>query len=34
MNKEAMRMGGVHYIGHTELYQELAGNPPVATMLY
>jgi 4-phospho-D-threonate 3-dehydrogenase / 4-phospho-D-erythronate 3-dehydrogenase len=33
LNKEAMRMGGVHYIGHTELYQELAGNPPVATML-
>lgn len=33
LNKEAMRAGGVHYIGHTELYQELAGNPPVATML-
>ena len=33
LNKEAMRMGGIHYIGHTELYQELAGNPPVATML-
>jgi len=33
LNKEAMRMGGVQYIGHTELYQELAGNPPVATML-
>jgi 4-hydroxythreonine-4-phosphate dehydrogenase len=33
LNKEAMRMGGVHYIGHTELYQEIAGNPPVATML-
>ena len=33
LNKEAMRMGGVSYIGHTELYQELAGNPPVATML-
>jgi 4-hydroxythreonine-4-phosphate dehydrogenase len=28
-----MRAGGVHYIGHTELYQEIAGNPPVATML-
>ena len=33
LNKEAMRMGGVHYIGHTELYQAIAGNPPVATML-
>jgi 4-hydroxythreonine-4-phosphate dehydrogenase len=33
LNKEAMRMGGVHYIGHTELYQEIGGNPPVATML-
>jgi 4-hydroxythreonine-4-phosphate dehydrogenase len=33
LNKEAMRMGGVNYIGHTELYQEIAGNPPVATML-
>ncbi len=33
LNKEAMRLGGVHYIGHTELYQEIAGNPPVATML-
>jgi 4-phospho-D-threonate 3-dehydrogenase / 4-phospho-D-erythronate 3-dehydrogenase len=33
LNKEAMRMGGVNYIGHTELYQAIAGNPPVATML-
>ena len=33
LNKEAMRAGGIHYIGHTELYQEIAGNVPVATML-
>ncbi|MEP7198813.1 MAG: 4-hydroxythreonine-4-phosphate dehydrogenase PdxA, partial [Chloroflexota bacterium] len=33
LNKEAMRAGGIHYIGHTELYQAIAGNPPVATML-
>jgi len=33
LNKEAMRAGGVHYIGHTELYQAIGGNVPVATML-
>ena len=30
---EAAVKAGVHHIGHTELYQELADNPPVATML-
>ena len=33
VNKEAASLGGYSAIGHTELFQELAGSPTVATML-
>ncbi len=33
VNKEAASLGGYSAVGHTELFQELAGNPTVATML-
>ncbi len=33
VNKEAASLGGYSAIGHTELFQEVAGSPTVATML-
>ena len=33
VNKEAASLAGYSAIGHTELFQELAGSPTVATML-
>jgi 4-hydroxy-L-threonine phosphate dehydrogenase PdxA len=33
LNKEAMREGGYHYIGHTEILAELTGTPRCTTML-
>ena len=33
VNKEAASLGGYSAIGHTELFQEMAGSPTVATML-
>ena len=33
VNKEAASLGGYSAIGHTELFQEMAGAPTVATML-
>lgn len=33
INKEAIRLGGCSYIGHTEILAELCGGPEVSTML-
>lgn len=33
LNKEAMRQGGYHYLGHTEILAELAHTPRCTTML-
>jgi len=33
LNKEAMRLGGYDYIGHTEILADLAGAPRCTTML-
>ncbi len=33
LSKEAMRQGGYHYLGHTEILAELTGTPRCTTML-
>jgi 4-hydroxythreonine-4-phosphate dehydrogenase len=33
LNKDAMRQGGYHYLGHTEILAELTGTPHCTTML-
>ena len=33
LNKDAMRQGGYHYLGHTEILAELTGTPRCTTML-
>ncbi len=33
LNKEAMRLAGYHYIGHTEILAEVTGTPRCTTML-
>jgi 4-hydroxythreonine-4-phosphate dehydrogenase len=33
LNKDAMRQGGYHYLGHTEILAELTGTPYCTTML-
>lgn len=33
LNKEAMQLGGYHYIGHTEILADLTGAPRCTTML-